>query len=169
MINNVVLVGRLANDPEMRYAQSGTEITTFRVAVSRPPRDGAEEETDWLNVVCFGRTAEACANYLDKGSLVGIEGRIQTRSYEQNGQRQWWTEINARNVQFLESRQEAERRRQAQGQPGPGQRQQQQPPAGQSYGAQGGGQQQGGQQQGSQNPPQEFGDMEENGDPFGDV
>ncbi len=119
MINTVVLVGRLANDPEMRYTPSGTAIATFRLAVSRPPRrdaeggaEGSQEETDWLNIVTFAGTAENCAQYLDKGSLVGIEGRVQSRSWTtQDGQRRYSVEINARRVQFLESRQEAERRR----------------------------------------------------------
>ena len=115
MINNVVLVGRLGNDPEMRYTPSGTAVTSFRLAVNRPPRRDApegEEQTDWLNIVTFGKVAENCAQYLDKGSLVGIEGRVQSRSWEgKDGQRRYSVEINARSVQFLESRQEAERRR----------------------------------------------------------
>ncbi len=115
MINNVVLVGRLANDPEMRYTGSGTAVTNFRLAVSRPPRRDApdsEEQTDWLNIVTWGRVAENCAQYLDKGSLVGIEGRVQSRNWQtQDGQNRYSVEINAQRVQFLESRQEAERRR----------------------------------------------------------
>ena len=115
MVNNVVLVGRLARDPEMRYTPSGTAITKFRVAVSRPPRRDApegEEQTDWLDIVTWGRVAENCAQYLDKGSLVAIEGRVQSRTWQtQDGQNRYAVEINARNVQFLESRQEAERRR----------------------------------------------------------
>ncbi|MFO7947681.1 MAG: single-stranded DNA-binding protein, partial [Armatimonadota bacterium] len=155
MINNVVLVGRLATDPEMKYSQSGTEITTFRIAVSRPPRENQQQDTDFLNVVCFGNVAQNVASYLDKGSLVGIQGRIQTRSYEQDGRRQWWTEINARNVQFLESRQEAERRRAQEGQTGPpgqsGASGQSGPPqGGQTYGAPAGGQQSQQGQQGQQ-------------------
>ncbi len=112
MINNAVLVGRMGNDPEMRYSQNGTPITKFRLAVTRPRRaEAQEDETDWLNIVCFGKTAEFVAQYLDKGSLVGVEGRIQTRQYEQDGRQVWWTEIAANNVQALESKQEAERRR----------------------------------------------------------
>ena len=115
MVNNVVLVGRLARDPEMRYTTRGTAITKFRVAVSRPPRRDApegEEQTDWLDIVTWGRVAENCAQYLDKGSLVAIEGRVQSRTWQtQDGQNRYAVEINARNVQFLESRQEAERRR----------------------------------------------------------
>ena len=112
MINNAVLVGRIGNDPEMRYSQSGTPITKFRLAVTRPRRgDAQEDETDWLNIVCFNKTAEFVAQYLDKCSLVGVEGRIQTRQYEQDGRQVWWTEIVANSVQALESKQEAERRR----------------------------------------------------------
>ncbi|MFP3902880.1 MAG: single-stranded DNA-binding protein [Armatimonadota bacterium] len=176
MINNVVLVGRLATDPEMKYAQSGTEITTFRIAVSRPPRENQQQDTDFLNVVCFGNVAQNVANYLDKGSLVGIEGRIQTRSYDQDGRRQWWTEINARNIQFLESRQEAERRRAQEGRTGPPEQTAGAPQGGQTYGGSAGGQQPQQKQQGQQNqsqetppPPAEFDDMDENNDPFGDV
>ena len=118
MINQVVLVGRLAADPEMTYTQSGTAITKFRLAVSRPPRRSseegapAEEETDWLDIVTWGNVAENVAQYLDKGALVGIEGRVQSRSWEtQEGQKRYGVEVNARNVQFLESKDEAERRR----------------------------------------------------------
>ncbi|NLJ37055.1 MAG: single-stranded DNA-binding protein [candidate division WS1 bacterium] len=113
MINSVVLVGRLGNDPEMRYTPSGVAVTTFRLAVNRPPRaDSTEQETDWLNVVTFGKVAETVAQYLDKGALVGIEGRVQSRTWEgQDGQRRYEVEINAIRVRFLESRQEAERRR----------------------------------------------------------
>ncbi len=116
MINNVVLVGRLAKDPEMRYTSSGTAVTNFRLAVSRPPRrdapEGEEEQTDWLDIVTWGKVAENCAQYLDKGSLVGIEGRVQSRSWQtQDGQNRYAVEINAQRVQFLETRQEAERRR----------------------------------------------------------
>ena len=115
MVNHVVLVGRLARDPEMRYTPSGMAVTKFRLAVSRPPRRDApqgEEQTDWLDIVTWGKMAENCAQYLDKGSLVAVEGRVQSRSWQtQDGQNRSAVEINARNVQFLESRQEAERRR----------------------------------------------------------
>lgn len=117
MINSVVLVGRLGNDPELTYTNSGTAIAKFRLAVSRPPRraeDGGrgEEETDWLNVVCFGKTAENVSQYLDKGALVGVEGRVQSRSWErQDGGRAYAVDINAFRVHFMESRSEAEARR----------------------------------------------------------
>jgi len=161
MINNVVLVGRLGNDPELTYTQSGTAITKFRIAVNRPPRQGSDqEETDWLNVVTFGRTAETCAQYLDKGALVGIEGRVESSTWErQDGTKGYAVNINAFRVQFLESRQERERRQ---------------------AGGGGGGRPQGGPPQGQQRPQQQgpppqqgapenidWGTDEEE-DPFGD-
>lgn len=121
MINNVVLVGRLGKDPELKYTPSGSAVTNFRLAVNRPPRRDApegEEQTDWLDIVAWEKVAENCAQYLDKGALVGIEGRVQSRTWEtQDGQRRYAVEINARSVQFLESKAEAERRRSAQEQP----------------------------------------------------
>ena len=116
MINSVVLVGRIVNDPEMRYAQSGTQITKFRIAVDRTRVQEGQQDTDFINIVCFGKTAEFVSQYMDKGSLVGIEGRLQVRQYDDDqGKRTWWTEILANSVQALESRQEAERRRGASG------------------------------------------------------
>ncbi len=121
MINNVVLVGRLGNDPELKHTSSGTAVTNFRLAVSRPPRRDApegEQQTDWLDIVAWGTVAENCAKYLDKGALVGIEGRVQSRTWEtQDGQRRYAVDISARSVQFLESKAEAERRRSGQAQP----------------------------------------------------
>ncbi|MGD9498283.1 MAG: single-stranded DNA-binding protein [Armatimonadota bacterium] len=117
MINSVVLVGRLGSDPELTYTPSGTAIAKFRLAVTRPPRQGTDqEETDWLNIVTFGRVAETVAQYLDKGALVGIEGRVQSRTWQrQDGTNAYAVEINAARVQFLESRQERERRQAAGG------------------------------------------------------
>jgi single-strand DNA-binding protein len=159
MINCVVLVGRLGNDPELTYAPSGTAIAKFRIAVNRPPRQGSDqEETDWLNVVTFGRVAETVGQYLDKGSLVGIEGRVQSRTWQrQDGTNAYAVEINAQRVQFLESRQERERRQAASGGPQP--QRQQQPPR---------------PQQGPPPPPQGAPPqdidwaMNEEEDPFGD-
>lgn len=114
MINNVVLVGRLGNDPESVVTQSGTPLTKFRLAVNRPPRgDSDEEETDWLDIITWGRTAETCAQYLSKGALVGIEGRVQSRTWERTdgSGRGYAVEINAYRVQFLESRRQATERR----------------------------------------------------------
>jgi single-strand DNA-binding protein len=136
MINNVVLVGRLANDPEMKYTPSGMPITNFRLAVDRNRKNEAgEKETDFLNIVAFQKTAELVAQYCDKGSLVGVEGRIQSRSWEDaNGKRQYMVEIVANNIRFLESRADAERRRAARGQDGPSAAAPSAPPASDSYG-----------------------------------
>ena len=96
----------------VRPASAATIIADFGPHPSAQDAAGAEEQTDWLNIVTWGRVAENCAQYLDKGSLVGIEGRVQSRTWQtQDGQNRYSVEINARNVQFLESRQEAERRR----------------------------------------------------------
>lgn len=109
MINNCTLVGRIGKDPELKYGQSGNPYCKFSLAVNRP---GKDDETDWLNIVCFGKTAEFVSQYLDKGALVGVVGAIQTRQYDDNdGKRQWWTEIAANSVQGLESRKDAEARR----------------------------------------------------------
>lgn len=120
MINSVVLVGRLGTDPELTYTDSGTAIAKFRLAVSRPPRRGGDEgsggqdrgeETDWLDIVAWGRQAETCDQYLTKGALVGIEGRVQSRTWErQDGSKAYAVEINARRVQFLETRRQREAR-----------------------------------------------------------
>lgn len=114
MINNAVLVGRIGKQPDLTYSQNGTPLCKFSLAVSRRSRD--KEETDWLNIVCFGKTAEFVAQYLDKGALVGVEGRIQTRQYEKDGKTLTWTEIAANSVQGLESRKDAEARRASGGQ-----------------------------------------------------
>lgn len=102
-INNVVLIGRLVRDPELRYSPSGTAISNFTLAVDRPRRQGQDNETDFIPVVCFKATAEAVANFLRKGKLTAVEGRIQTRNYDNNeGRKVFVTEIIADNVRFLE-------------------------------------------------------------------
>ncbi len=172
MINNVVLVGRLGTEPELTYTQSGTAITKFRLAVNRPPRaDSQQEETDWLDVVAFGRTAETCAQYLDKGALVGIEGRVQSRTWErQDGSRGYAVEINAFRVQFLESRRDREARQAASGGASGRQQPQAQPrqqPATQGQQGQQGQPQQQQEQQQEQGPDIDW-TMDADEDPFGD-
>lgn len=105
MINRVVLIGRLTKDPELRYTPSGVAVTQFTLAVNRPfQNQQGEREADFIPVVTWRQLAETCANYLRKGRLVGIEGRIQVRSYDNNeGKRVYVTEVVADNVQFLES------------------------------------------------------------------
>lgn len=113
MINNVTLTGRLTADPELKHAASGTAIATFRLAVDRGRKgDDGETQADFIKIVAFQKTAELAAQYLDKGSLVGIEGRIQSRTWEDNdGKRRYEVEVIADRVVFLESRKDAEARR----------------------------------------------------------
>ena len=107
-INKVILVGNLGRDPETRYAQNGTAVTRFSVATSESWRDRAsgeqQERTEWHNVVCFARLGEIAGEYLRKGSKVYIEGQLRTSSWEADGQKKYRTEINAREMQMLDSR-----------------------------------------------------------------
>lgn len=104
MINRVVLVGRLTRDPELRVSQSNISVTNFNLAVNRPFTDqNGERGADFINCVTFRKTAENVNQYLSKGSLCGIDGRIQTRNYEnKDGQRVYVTEVICDSVQFLE-------------------------------------------------------------------
>lgn len=106
MINNVVLVGRMTRDAELRYTNSNIAVATFTLAVNRPFKNEAgEREADFINVVIWRQPAENLANWAKKGSLIGITGSIQTRNYEnQQGQRVYVTEVVASNFQLLESR-----------------------------------------------------------------
>ena len=112
MINNVVLVGRLTRAVDLRYTSSGTAYATFTVAVERRFKNqNGERETDFINCVMWSKAAENFANFTRKGSLVGIEGRIQTRSYDnQQGQKVYVTEVLAENFSLLESRNVTEQR-----------------------------------------------------------
>lgn len=104
MINRVVLVGRLTKDPELRTTQSGIDVCNFTLAVNRifKSKDG-EQQADFINCIAFRKTAENVNNYLSKGSLAGVDGRIQSRSYEnQEGRRIFVTEVVCDSVQFLE-------------------------------------------------------------------
>ncbi|TFE01449.1 single-stranded DNA-binding protein [Jeotgalibacillus salarius] len=104
MMNRVVLVGRLTKDPDLRYTPSGVAVATFTLAVNRAfTNQQGDREADFINCVVWRRPAENVANFLKKGSLAGVDGRIQTRSYEnQEGKRVYVTEVNAESVQFLE-------------------------------------------------------------------
>ncbi|HEM5650990.1 TPA: single-stranded DNA-binding protein [Streptococcus suis] len=106
MINNVVLVGRMTRDAELRYTPSNQAVATFTLAVNRnfKNQDG-EREADFINVVIWRQQAENLANWAKKGALIGVTGRIQTRSYNnQQGQRVYVTEVVAESFQLLESR-----------------------------------------------------------------
>lgn len=106
MINNVVLVGRLTKDPELRYTPNGIAVARFTLAVNRAfSNHEGQREADFINCVVWRKPAENVANFLKKGSLAGVEGRIQTGSYEgQDGKRMYTTDIVAESVQFLEPR-----------------------------------------------------------------
>ena len=104
MINRVVLVGRLTRDPDMRVSQSNVAVTNFNLAVNRPFTDAnGERGADFINCVTFRKQAENVNQYVKKGSLVGIDGRVQTRNYEnKGGVRVYVTEVVCDSVQFLE-------------------------------------------------------------------
>lgn len=112
MINNVVLVGRLTKDVDLRYTSNGTAVGSFSIAVERPFKNQqGEKETDFINCVIWRKSAENFANFTRKGSLVGLQGRIQTRNYEnQQGQRVYVTEIVVDTFSFLESKSVTEQR-----------------------------------------------------------
>jgi single-strand DNA-binding protein len=105
-VNKVILVGHLGADPEMKYGSSGNPFTTFNLATSDSwVKDGQREErTEWHRIIAFGKLAEICAKYLHKGKQIYLEGRIQTRSWEQDGVKRYTPEIIAGTMQMLGSR-----------------------------------------------------------------
>ena len=110
MINKVILIGNLGADPELRYTQSGTPVASFRIATSERWKDkdgNQQEQTEWHNIVAWRRLAEICGEYLNKGSRVYIEGKLQTRKWQdQNGNDRYTTEIIARELEMFGGRQE---------------------------------------------------------------
>lgn len=105
MVNSVVLIGRLTRDPEMRTTQNGTPVVSYTLAVNRRFKTQGQPEADFINCVAWNKTADTMARYLHKGSLIAIQGRIQTRNYEnQQGQRVYVTEVVTDSFDFLESR-----------------------------------------------------------------
>ncbi|HAC1445693.1 TPA_asm: single-stranded DNA-binding protein [Listeria monocytogenes] len=104
MMNRVILVGRLTKDPDLRYTPAGAAVATFTLAVNRTfTNQQGEREADFINCVVWRKPAENVANFLKKGSMAGVDGRVQTRNYEGNdGKRVYVTEIVAEIVQFLE-------------------------------------------------------------------
>lgn len=109
MINQTVLVGRLTKDPDLTYTPTGIATTKFTLAVNRAFKSqNSEQEADFINIVVWRKAAESAANYLKKGSLAGITGRIQTRNYEgQDGKKVYVTEVIAESVQFLDSKRDS--------------------------------------------------------------
>jgi single-strand DNA-binding protein len=108
MVNKVILIGNLGADPEMRYTTSGTAVATLNVATNRKWKDrdsNLQEETEWHRVIVWAHTAEYCGNYLSKGSKIYVEGRLQTRKWQdQNGNDRYTTEIVANAIQNLTPR-----------------------------------------------------------------
>ncbi len=104
MLNKSILIGRLVADPQLRYTQSGTAVTSFTLAVDRPfTNQSGEREADFIDIVTWRKLAETCANYLNKGRLVAVEGRLQIRSYDdRDGIRRKAAEIVADQVRFLD-------------------------------------------------------------------
>lgn len=106
MLNRVVLVGRLTRDPDLRYTPNGVAVANFNIACNRPFKNqNGENEADFINCVVWRKTAENLAQYMGKGSMIGVDGRLQSRSYEgKDGKMVYVTEIVAESIQFLESR-----------------------------------------------------------------
>lgn len=136
-INKVILIGNLGNDPEVRYTPSGTAVANVTIATNESWKDRntgeRQERTEWHRVVFFSRLAEIVEQYLKKGSKVFVEGRLQTRSWEQDGVKRYTTEIIANDMQMLDSRGDAGS--------GGGSFEQRQPAAAAAAAAAGGGQQ----------------------------
>jgi len=105
-VNKAIVVGRLGRDPELRYTQDGRAVASFSVATSEEWKDkdsgDKKERTEWHRIVAFGRLGEICGEYLAKGRLVYVDGRLQTRSWEKDGVTRYTTEIVASNMQILE-------------------------------------------------------------------
>ena len=111
-MNKAILVGRLTRDPELRYTGNNTPVATFTVAINRPFTSlNGERQADFINVVVWNKQAENVKNFLNKGSLVGVDGSIQTRSYDdKDGNKRYVTEVRAQTVQFLESKEKSQSR-----------------------------------------------------------
>lgn len=107
-MNKVILVGRITKDPELKTVQSGSAVVNFTVAINRPTTsNGADQNqsnADYINCVIWNKQAENLAKYVKKGQLIGVEGRIQTRTYDSNGTTRYITEVLCDNVQFLDTK-----------------------------------------------------------------
>lgn len=112
-MNRTILVGRLTKDPELRRTQAGKSVVSFTLAVNRQFKQEGQPDADFINCVAWNKTADLICTYLHKGSLAGVEGRIQTRSYDnQEGQRVYITEVICDNVQFIEPKSATEPQKQ---------------------------------------------------------
>ncbi|HHW19198.1 MAG TPA: single-stranded DNA-binding protein [Firmicutes bacterium] len=105
MLNRVILIGRLTKQPELRITPSSVSVTSFTLAVDRKPNQAGQKETDFIDVVIFGKLAEITCKYMDKGRLVAVEGRLQTRTFEtKDGQKRKAWEVVADSIEFLSPR-----------------------------------------------------------------
>ena len=104
MLNRIVLIGRLTRDPELRFTATGTAVANFTLAVDRQrPNSQGEREADFIRIIVWGKQGETCSNYLGKGRLVAVDGRLQVRTYQaQDGQNRTSAEVVAENVRFLD-------------------------------------------------------------------
>jgi len=107
MYNKVFLIGNLTKDPELRYTPSGIPVVRFTVAVNRPSAKSEKNEVDFINIVAWRRLAEICGEYLKKGRPVSIEGRLQIRTYEKDGEKKVFAEVVADGMQMLGKREGA--------------------------------------------------------------
>ena len=109
MINRAIIVGRITKDPMLRKTPNGTSVVSFAIACNRRIKQEGQPEADFINCQAWSKTAEAICNYVSKGHLIGLEGRVQTRNYDdKDGKRVYVTEVVADSVQFLESKKQAE-------------------------------------------------------------
>ena len=109
-VNLTIHVGTVGRDPDVKSLTSGSVVANFSIAVNEKWTDKSgqkQERTEWIRVVAFGRLAEIVSQYIHKGSKLYVEGKLQTRSWEQDGQKRYITEVNARNIQMLDSRQQS--------------------------------------------------------------
>lgn len=107
-MNSAILTGRITKDLELRQTQGGTAVLNFGLAVDRRFKKDGEQTADFINIVCWGKTAELVAQYMSKGSKIGVIGRIQTGSYEKEGQKVYTTDVIAEQVEFLDSKKKDE-------------------------------------------------------------
>ena len=106
-MNKIMLIGRATKDFELKYTSSGVGIANGTIAVDRPTGQGKEKATDFISLVAFQKTAEACANYIRKGHRFGLEGRLQVRNYDNNeGKKVWVSEVVVERIEFLEPKDE---------------------------------------------------------------
>jgi single-strand DNA-binding protein len=106
-LNRIQLIGRLGKDPESKFTTTGKKVTTFSLAVSNRWKDKngeSRESTEWVNIEAWGRLGEICQEYLKKGSLVYVEGRLKTDRYEDKGETKYYTKIVATTLQFLDKK-----------------------------------------------------------------